>query len=162
MKLNKEKVTQFIPHRDPFLFIDSVESIIHKDWEFGKGTIDPKDAKGGIVTAHYHAMESLEVFKGHFPGRPVLPGVLQVEMMAQASSFVMAFFHPDPFGESTVDVALTSVTGAKFRRPVLPGMHLKITSECMKYRKPIIVCDCKLYNDDSLMSEATILASIRY
>ena len=162
MKLDKEKVMQFIPHRDPFLFIDSVESIIHKDWEFGKGVIDPKNAQGGVVTAHYHAKESLEIFNGHFPGKPVLPGVIQVEMMAQASSFVMAFFHPDPFGEDTLDVALTSVSGAKFRRPVLPGMKLKITSECVKYRKPIIVCDCKVYHDDNLMSEATILASIRY
>ncbi len=162
MLFNSEEVKKFIPHRDPFLFIDSVESIQLSGWEFGKGTVDAKSAVGGIVSASFYANPELEIFKGHFPGKPVLPGVIQVEMMAQASSFVMAFFIDDPFSESTLDVALTSVNDAKFRKPVLPGMKLDIKATITRYRKPMVVTDCEVYCDNQLMSQATVIASVRY
>jgi 3-hydroxyacyl-[acyl-carrier-protein] dehydratase len=162
MLFNTEEVKKFIPHRDPFLFIDSVQSIDMKGWEFGKGTLDAKDAIGGLVTAHFYADPKMDIFNGHFPGKPVLPGVIQLEMMAQASSFVMAFFIEDPFNESTLDVALTTINDAKFRKPVLPGMKLEIKSKITRYRRPMIVTECELLCDNQLMSHAKVVASVRY
>ena len=134
MLFDKTDVQKFIPHREPFLFVDSIESITCNDWVFGSGVLGPKDAIGGKAIGHFHVSAELPVFAGHFPEKPVFPGVLQVEMMAQVSSFVMAFFHPDPFGESTLDVALARVNNAKFRLPVLPGDNLIINSTVVKYR----------------------------
>ena len=162
MLFNTEEVKKFIPHRAPFLFIDSVDSIELEGWEFGKGTVDAKNALGGVVTASFFADPALDIFRGHFPGKPVLPGVIQVEMMAQASSFVMAFFIEDPFSENTLDVALTSVNDAKFRKPVLPGMKLDIKARITRYRKPMIVTECEVYCDNQLMSHAIINASVKY
>ena len=162
MLFNNDDVKKFIPHRDPFLFIDTVNEIKLENWEFGKGIVEAKDAIGGMVTASFYAKPELEIFKGHFPGKPVLPGVIQLEMMAQASSFVMAFFIEDPFGESTLDVALTSINDAKFRKPVLPGMQLDIRATITKYRKPMILTDCEIYCDNQLMSHAKVVASVRF
>jgi len=162
MIFGKDEVKKFIPHRDPFLFIDSIESITCNEWVFGEGTLTPKDAIGGTVKGHFEVLTDMPVFKGHFPGKPVLPGVIQVEMMAQVSSFVMSFFHPDPFGESTLDVALACVNNAKFRLPVLPGDKLIINAEIKKYRRPIIITECSIYNDDKLVSQADITASVIY
>ena len=162
MLFDKEGVKQFIPHRDPFLFIDSVNSIDLDGWEFGKGIVDGKTAVGGTVNATFYASPEMDIFKGHFPGKPVLPGVIQVEMMAQASSFVMAFFIEDPLKQSTLDVALTSVNDAKFRKPVLPGMKLDIKATITRYRKPLILTDCEVYCDNQLMSQAKVIASVRF
>ena len=162
MLFNTEDVKKFIPHRDPFLFIDTVESIDLDGWEFGKGTVDAKSAIGGTVNATFYAKPDMEIFKGHFPGKPVLPGVIQLEMMAQASSFVMAFFIDDPFSESTLDVALTSINDGKFRKPVLPGMKLDIKAKITRYRRPMIVTECEIYCDNQLMSHANVIASVKY
>ena len=162
MLFDNEDVKKFIPHRDPFLFIDTVQEIKLEGWEFGKATVDAKNAIGGIVSAKYYVDPELDILRGHFPGKPVLPGVIQLEMMAQASSFVMAFFIEDPFSESTLDVALTSVSDSKFRKPVLPGMKLDITAKITRYRKPIILTDCAIHCDNQLMSEAKVVASVKY
>ncbi len=162
MLFGLEEVKKFIPHRDPFLFINEVKSIELDDWKFGDAVVDPKRAVGGIVRASFHVSPEMDVFKGHFPGKPILPGVIQLEMMAQASSFVMAFFIEDPFSESTLDVALTTIDKAKFRRPVIPGMKLDIQAKITRYRKPMIVTDCEIYCDNHLMSHANVIASVRF
>ena len=162
MLFDKNGVKQFIPPRDPFLFLDSVESIKLTGWEYGSGIVSGKEAIGGVVTASFYADPEMDVFKGHFPGKPILPGVIQVEMMAQASSFVMAFFIDDPLSKSTLDVALTSVTDAKFRKPILPGMKLEIKSTITRYRKPMILTDCEVYCDNQLMSQAQVVAPVRF
>lgn len=162
MLFNEADIKRFIPHRDPFLFINSIESISCNDWVFGKGVLDPKEAVGGKAIGHFYVDPGLGVFRGHFPEKPVFPGVLQVEMMAQVASFVMAFFHPDPFGESTLDVALACVNNAKFRLPVLPGDDLVINAVVKKYRRPMIVTECSIFKNDKLVSQADISASVIY
>lgn len=160
MFLEKEDVLRFLPHRDPFLFIDSVEKI-ELDHEVEKTPeISFKNAVGLKVTAHYHTRKDHPIFKGHFPNYPILPGVVQVEMMAQASSFGLFALHEDPFNVD-IDVALLCISEAKFRKPVLPDMNLVIKTECMKVRGPMITSKCQLFHNDQLMSEACVLASIK-
>jgi 3-hydroxyacyl-[acyl-carrier-protein] dehydratase len=83
-------------------------------------------------------------------------------MMAQASSFVLQALVPKTFKQADLELALTGVTTAKFRRPILPGMKLVIRTRLTKFRAPMIVSDCQIFHDGQLMSEATVLASVRY
>ena len=117
MLLNNEQVKKILPHRDPFLFIDSVESISLPDRVLAVGeTVDVKELVGSEIVAHYKTKADHPIFAGHFPGNPVLPGVVQVEMLAQAVSFVVFLVHKDPF-QLKMDVALLGISEAKFRKP---------------------------------------------
>lgn len=162
MLLDKEAILKFLPHRDPFLFIDSVESI-SLDGKPIEGLIERKDALGSEVIAHYRTRADHEIFKGHFPGNPILPGVVQVEMMAQATAFIYNNIKPSPDNPNKeIEVALVSVQGAKFRKPVLPEMDLVIKTKIVKARGPMMSSDCQLFHGDELMSETSVLASVKY
>ena len=161
MNLNTEQVMKILPHRDPFLFIDSVESITISGRTLADGeTVESKDLAGAQVVAHYRTKKDHAIFKGHFPDYPILPGVVQVEMMAQATSFIVFLIHKNP-NEMKMDVALLAVSEAKFRKPVLPEMDLKVVINILKIRGTIITSECKLYHNDQLMSEATVMASLK-
>ena len=161
MLYNKEQVMKFLPHRDPFLFIDTIKSIHGVDRELidGEILISMKEMVGLKVIANFFASENLDIFRGHFPGNPVLPGVVQVEMMAQASCFAITKLHADPLSIN-LNVALMGVNNAKFRKPVLPNMNLELHSICTKARGSIVTYDCQLYNNEVLMSQSSILASV--
>lgn len=161
MVLNTEQVMMILPHRDPFLFIDSVDSITIPGRTLAPGEIvDLKEILESEVVARYRTKKDHAIFKGHFPDYPILPGVVQVEMMAQATSFVVFLVHKEPT-KMKMDVALLSITEAKFRKPVLPEMDLKLVTKVIKVRGPIITSECKLYHNDQLMSEATVMASLK-
>jgi len=161
MLLNTEQVKKILPHRDPFLFIDSVESVSAPGYSYSPGKIlDIKEIQDSEVVAFYRTKKEHEIFKGHFPDYPILPGVVQVEMMAQATSFVVLLLNENPF-EMKMDVALLGINEARFRRPVLPEMDLKIMSRTLKLRGPMITSECKIYHNDQLMSEVTVLASLK-
>jgi 3-hydroxyacyl-[acyl-carrier-protein] dehydratase len=86
-KLDREGVIKILPHRDPFLFVDKVDSINAGPNEHLSGN----DAIiGRTVRAWVHLSGKEDFFRGHFPGRPIMPGVLLVEAMAQASA-VLAY-----------------------------------------------------------------------
>lgn len=160
MLINNDLVKQFLPHREPFLFVDTVESVAApKELESGE-LLAVKDLVGTKVTAHFHVREDHPIFAGHFPGKPIFPGVTQVEMMAQASSFIYVHAYENPY-EMEMDVALVSVSNAKFRKPVLPGMNLVMETECAKVRGPMVESHCRLLHDGNLISECTVMASVR-
>lgn len=161
MILNADQVMQLLPHRDPFLFIDSVESISIPGRQQEAGEIfEPKDIVNAEVVAHYKTKKDHIIFKGHFPDYPIFPGVLQVEMMAQATCFIVFLLYKNPLAMK-MEVALLSVNEAKFRKPVFPEMDLKIVSVYKKTRGLIITSECKIYHNDQLMSEATFMASLK-
>lgn len=161
MFLNTEQVMKILPHRDPFLFIDSVESVNIPGRILGPDeTVGIKEIESAEVIAHYKTKKDHNIFKGHFPDYPIFPGVVQVEMMAQATSFVVFLMHKKPM-EMKMDVALLGINEAKFRKPVFPEMDLKIVTKILKVRGPIITSECKLFNNDQLMSEVTVMASLK-
>ena len=161
MLLNSEQVRKILPHRDPFLFIDSVESVGISGKPYVKGQLyDLKEILDAEVIANYRTKKDHAIFAGHFPDYPILPGVVQVEMMAQATSFIVLLINEKPF-EMKMDVALLGINEARFRKPVLPEMDLKLVTKLLKIRGPMITSECKLYCNDQLMSEATVLASLK-
>lgn len=112
--MDREQIMQVIPHRDPFLLIDTVEEL-----EIGKRV---------VATKHIRKDESW--FAGHFPDFPVTPGVLIVEMLAQAGA-VCALSMPENKGKIAL---FGSADKVKFRRNVLPGETLRLEVEMLKMR----------------------------
>lgn len=112
--MDREQIMEIIPHRDPFLLIDTVEEM-----EVGKR----------VVATKYIAPDSFW-FEGHFPGHPVTPGVLTVEMLAQAGA-VCALALPENKGKLAF---FAGIDKAKFRRPVMPGDTVRLEVELIKLR----------------------------
>lgn len=117
MQLNLEQIKEIIPHRDPFLLIDEVTEL------------EP----GVRVVAKKHLTGEEYWFKGHFPGKPVQPGVLMIEMLAQAGS-VCALSLPENKGKIGF---FAGIDKARFRGVVEPGDTLTLEVEMIKFKGPI-------------------------
>ena len=115
--LNQEQIKEIIPHRDPFLLIDEINEM-----EIGKRVVATKYIK-----------EDDFWFKGHFPEYPVTPGVLMIEMLAQAGAVAMLSI-PENKGKIGL---FAGINNAKFRRQVVPGDTLHLEVEIIKVKGPI-------------------------
>jgi 3-hydroxyacyl-[acyl-carrier-protein] dehydratase len=161
MLFSKEDVLKYLPQKPPFLFVDAIESIYLPNSTTDKIVSSPKELVGGKVVGRYCMQEENIILQGHFPNNPIVPGVIQVEMMAQSSSFVLLKLFEYPFSNK-MEVALLSIQHTKFRKPVAPEMDLRLTSICRKVRGDLITQDCQIHHNDDLMSEATIMAMVKF
>ena len=162
MWIKKEDVPYFLPHREPFLFVDSVEKIELEGkscWD-GQNRLEFKDLLNSKVFASYKTCPEHPIFKGHFPGHPILPGVVQIEIMAQTGAFTLvpALF---PCDGKNIEVAFLSVISAKFRAPIYPDMKLDIEATCTRLRNPLISHQSKIFCSGEIMSEASTLCSVK-
>jgi 3-hydroxyacyl-[acyl-carrier-protein] dehydratase len=160
MLLNTIEVKKILPHRSPFLFVDSIQKFIYPETA-PKTLTDVKDLIGMTVVGEYFVDPKLEIFSGHFPGNPILPGVIQIEMMAQVACFSIYDLIKEKKNIS-LEVALLTVNQAKFRTPIKPGMHLIIETVTEKARSSMMTYNCRILCDNKICSEANLLALCKY
>tara|TARA_B100001142_G_scaffold75704_1_gene76366 strand:- start:59 stop:496 length:438 start_codon:yes stop_codon:yes gene_type:complete len=142
MILDKEEIKNYIPHREPFLFVDEVVELI------------PEKS----ITANVTFSEDDFFFKGHFPGNPVVPGVIIVEAMAQAGGVLIYKSYEDKLLGLTP--ALVGINNVKFKAPTLPGDKLRIETILVKSKLNIFKLSAKAFNNDKLVVQADITATI--
>ncbi len=159
--MNKQQVIDYMPHRPPFLFIDTVDRVEVPDSAIGLDEVTSKELVGTRVVANFMVTKDLEILKGHFPGNPILPGVIQVEMMAQASAFVSLGLKGIDISTYKVETLLLGVESSKFRKPIFPGMNLEIHATMDKSRGLIAHYACEIYCEGKKVSEAKILAQLK-
>lgn len=159
MLYGQEKVKEFLPHRDPFLFINGIKSITFPAVSPGVQPQD-KDLVGSSVVGCFWVLPDLPMFQGHFPGNPILPGVIQIEMMAQAAGFPLTVVHENLWVDK-IEMALMSVTSTKFRKPIRPNMEIDIHVTCTKRRGAVFSYEGLITHHEEVMSESSFLASIK-
>jgi len=136
------RVMAALPHRYPMLLVDRVESLIP----------DQRIVAIKAVTINE------EFFQGHFPGRPIMPGVLQIEALAQAAG-VLAVESLGLAGTGKL-VYFLSIDGVKFRKPVEPGVLLRLEVEFLQKRSRVCKFAGKAYLGDDLATECEFTAMI--
>ncbi len=141
MTFDIQEILDFLPHRYPFLLIDRI--------------VEFERAKRLVAIKNVTINEPF--FQGHFPGYPIMPGVLVVEAMAQAGGIVMMAELPDRHRKLVV---FTSIERAKFRRPVTPGDQLRIEIEVLSFRTRAGRIEGKAYVDGKLACEATLTCQV--
>lgn len=132
-----------LPHRYPFLLIDRILEV-----EAGKRIV-------AIKNVTFNEPQ----FMGHFPGHPVMPGVLILEAMAQASSLLAGRTDPDATRGRLV--YFMTIDNARFRKPVVPGDQLRIEMTLIKRRGDVWRFSGKAFTGDDLAAEAEIMAMTR-
>jgi 3-hydroxyacyl-[acyl-carrier-protein] dehydratase len=135
-----EDMKKLLPHRDPFLFVDSVEV-----------------SEEGKITGYRTFTESEFFFKGHFPEYPVVPGVILIETMAQCGG--AAIRKTGKLDEDKL-FFLAAVEKAKFRRQVRPGDKVRLEVENIRISAAMIKQSGKAYVGDELAAEASWLCLV--
>ena len=130
-------IKTLLPHRHPFLLVDRV--------------LECEPSKRIVAIKNVTSNE--DFFNGHFPQRPIMPGVLIIECMAQASGLAMIYEERYrgriPF--------LTGIDNARFRRTVIPGDQLRLEADVLKLRGNVALVQCKALVDGAVAAEAKLM-----
>lgn len=144
MQLNIGDIIKILPHSYPFLLVDKVTEC------------DP----GKSIKAVKNVTFNEPFFIGHFPGHPVMPGVLIIESLAQAAAVCILSKESSDVLKNTV-VYFMSIEGAKFRKPVTPGDTLILQVSVKSARLKACKFECAAYVGEEKVAEATILAMLQ-
>ncbi len=140
MPMDAKAIMAILPHRYPFLMVDRIIAL------------EPGKHITGIKNVTMNEM----FFLGHFPGEPVMPGVLILEGMAQTAGILACLSDPTLMGKL---VYFAGVDKARFRRIVYPGDQMVYRLELLKQKGKLIKMAGKTYVDDQLVTEAELMAS---
>jgi 3-hydroxyacyl-[acyl-carrier-protein] dehydratase len=137
-----EQIFDLLPHRYPFLLVDRI-----LEWEPGKRIVGLKN-----VTINE------PFFAGHFPGKPIMPGVLIIEAMAQVGGVLL--LHMAGAEARNKLVYFTSIESAKFRKPVIPGDQLRIEIEVLKFKLSLCRIQGRAFVDGQKVAEGILMSSL--
>jgi 3-hydroxyacyl-[acyl-carrier-protein] dehydratase len=138
MILDINEIQKFLPHRYPFLLIDKV--------------LEMERYKRIVAIKNVTINEAF--FQGHFPGKPIMPGVLILESMAQAGGLLLLQEIPDRDNKL---LYLASMNDVKFRRPVLPGDQLRVEVDILAWKGDLCKIRAKAFVEENLTTEATLM-----
>jgi len=138
--LGREQIEEILPHRDPFLFLDEVT------------VLEP----GSRVVARKRVREDEWFLTGHFPGRPIMPGVIIVEAMAQTGAIAVL---ADEANRGKLAL-FAGIDGVRFKRMVLPGDELELTCEVERMRGPVGRGKATATVDGGLAARGTLMFAV--
>ena len=140
--IDVKEIMQILPHRYPFLLVDRMESL--------------KEGEEAVGIKNVSINEPF--FVGHFPGNPIMPGVLIIEAMAQVGG-VLAF-HSSPKEWAGSLVYFMGIDKVRFRKPVVPGDQLRLKLTTIRQKQKVFKMRGEAYVDDTLVAEAELMAAI--
>ena len=138
--LNKNEIKQIIPQREPFLMIDEVEEYV----------------PGESAIAYKHVSEDEWYFKGHFPGNPLMPGVLITESLAQAGAIALVSLEANK-GRNALFARIDKM---RFKKQVVPGDVLKLEVKIIKQKGPIGVGEALATCDGKIVAKGELTFAI--
>ena len=136
MLLNKEEIEKIIPQRDPFLMIDEVEELV----------------SGESAVAYKNVNENEWYFKGHFPGNPIMPGVLILESLAQTGAVAILSMEENK-GKNAL---FGGIDKMRFKKTVVPGDRLKLEVKIIKRKGPIGVGEAIASVDGKIVAKGEL------
>ncbi len=142
LPLKLEEIQRILPHRYPFLLVDRIVAL-----EPGKRIVGLKNVS---INEPF--------FQGHFPGRPIMPGVLIVESLAQVGGILALLSTPENMGNPSV--YLMGLDKVRFRQPVVPGDQLRLEVATLRSGKKYWKMDGKAYVNDTLVMEGEMIAAV--
>lgn len=140
-----EDIIKILPHRYPFLFVDKIIEL----------------EKGKRVVGIKNVSSNEPFFQGHFPGRPIMPGILIVEAMAQVGGILARLSVPGILEDKEKDqIYFMSIDKVKFRRPVIPGDQIRFELIALRTGSKVWKMKGNAYVEDKLVAEAELVATI--
>ena len=140
------EIMRLLPHRYPFLLVDRIVSMT-----------DGPIVAGSRVVGLKNVSVNEPFFQGHFPGNPVMPGVLILECMAQVAGCLFFANEPEP---ETKLMYLSGVDKARFRRPVFPGDQIVVVAEILQVRSSLVRMKAEARVDGALCAEGELMSSL--
>ncbi len=144
MSMDIHKILKLLPHRYPILLVDRVLEVV----------------KGKSIKALKNVSINEPYFNGHFPHRPVMPGVLMIESLAQAAA-LLAFESFDISSQSNNVFYFAGIDGVRFKRPVEPGDQLILQIEVLRMKAGVMKFKAQAFVADELAVEAELMCTMR-
>ncbi|HEX4926332.1 MAG TPA: 3-hydroxyacyl-ACP dehydratase FabZ, partial [Bdellovibrionales bacterium] len=138
------------PHRNPMLLVDKVLEI--------EGGESPANRAGRYIRAVKCVTMNEPFFPGHFPQKPIMPGVLIIEALAQACALLAA--KPLPPDSARFDFFIVGIETARFRKPVVPGDSLELHCTILKERSRVFTFNCEAKVEGQVVTQAEIMATM--